>query len=76
MTKVSKVYRSLSGWVLGLIWAPAAAGVEGATKKSICGRFWRSSFTRKTIEVGWPNTGSASRERSVACLVSFHSTAN
>ena len=51
-------------------------GRLGATKKSICGRFWRSSCTRNTTEVGWPMTGSASLDSKVACLVSFHSTAN
>src|SRR6266496_3320659 len=75
ITNVWNVYRSLSG-VVGTPALSTVAGWRGATKKSICGRCWRSSCTRNTTAVGRPNTRSAARASTVACFDSFHSTAN
>src|SRR6267143_6034620 len=75
ITNVWNVYRSLSG-VVGAPDLSMVAGSRGATKKSICGRCWRSSCTRNTTAVGRPNTRSAARASTLACFCSFHSTAN
>src|SRR5438034_5219489 len=64
--------RSLSGVVPMLAAIAVAALSRGATKKSICGRRWRSSCTRNTTVVGRPSTRSAARASSDACFDSFH----
>src|SRR5687767_7728320 len=78
ITKWSKVYRELSSaWVA--LSCPRPAGKEdngGATKKSICDLFFRSSLTLKMTRIGCPRAIGPYVENNSACLDSFQSAAN
>src|SRR5688500_5507562 len=74
----SKVYGELSGGRVALSCPrPAVKGDNGgATKKSICALFFRSSLTLKMTRMGCPRAIGPYVENNSACLDSFQSAAN